>query len=136
MIVSLFTSPITQLAISYPIRSIAALGTATVGIVPSVFYLDRIHPSVMRALILSTVLDRDQFSSPIEPEGAFCSTRNCTFDIYASLGVCPKTANISSQLHIEQLPDGELTGVALYDSLTGFSLVFPGAGEIWKAFTP
>ncbi|CAG9940973.1 unnamed protein product [Clonostachys rosea f. rosea IK726] len=137
MVVSLFTSPITQLAISYPIRSIVVEGIANVGTVPLIFFTrESFHLSVMRALVLSTALDTDQFSTPIEPKGASCSTGNCTFDTYASLGVCLKTANISSQLHIEQLQDDEPTGIGLYDAWPKFPVIFPGAGEVWKASIP
>ncbi|CAH0038263.1 unnamed protein product [Clonostachys solani] len=136
MVASLFTSPITQLAISYPIRSIAVQGIANVGIVPSIFYPDSIHLSVMQALILSTALDTNQFRTSIEPEGASCSTGNCTFDTYASLGVYLETTNISSQLRIEQLPDDEPTGIRLFDSLTKFPVILPGAGKVWKASVP
>ncbi|CAG9974764.1 unnamed protein product [Clonostachys byssicola] len=137
MVVSLFTSPITQLAISYPIRSIVVEGSANVGIVPLILFTrDSFHLSVMRALVLSTALDTDRFSTPIEPKGASCSTGNCTFDTYASLGVCLKTTNISSQLHIEQLQDDAPTGFGLYDAWPKFPIIFPGAGEVWKAFIP
>ncbi|VUC27987.1 unnamed protein product [Clonostachys rosea] len=138
MVISLFTSPITQLAISYPVRSIAVQGEATVGTVNSIFASrDTIEISSVRAILLSIASDTNQFSNPIQPEGASCFTGNCTFDTYASLGVCLKTANITSQLHIEQLNDNESTGFKFYDTKPIHDYLYLGAvGKLWKASLP
>ncbi|CAH0051211.1 unnamed protein product [Clonostachys solani] len=138
MVVSILSSPLTQFAISYPVRAVAVAGEANVGITRSIFASwYRLDLVIYNAIYAATALDTTDFSSPIEPQGASCSTGNCTFENYHSLGVCLKRANISSLLRVERLEDNNSTGLPLYQNSTQYpSFLLPKGGEIWKASLP
>ncbi|KAF6824420.1 hypothetical protein CPLU01_10851 [Colletotrichum plurivorum] len=105
---SAFTSPITQLAISYPMRDIAVIGEATAQVVREVRSPeDRLKMAGRQAVYQALFADHAGFMEPfpystVASGAVFCSTGNCTFDRYDSLGICMKTANISSHLRVEE----------------------------------
>ncbi|KAK6212227.1 hypothetical protein QIS74_10181 [Colletotrichum tabaci] len=131
MIVSAVTSPITQLAISYPVRNTVARGEEARA--PAVHTIvspaDRMDIASRRALVMATLSDSTGFRESISPVGAFCSTGNCTFDSYQSLGICMKTANITSYMRVE-----EFESPALIETLV---LGFPNPeAKVWRASLP
>ncbi|KAF6795338.1 hypothetical protein CSOJ01_13495 [Colletotrichum sojae] len=105
---SAFTSPVTQLAISYPMRDIAVAGEATAQVVREVRSpRDRLNMAGREAVFLALFSDYTNFMEPfpystVAAGSVFCSTGNCTFDQYGSLGICMKTANISSHLRVQE----------------------------------
>ncbi|CAG9974908.1 unnamed protein product [Clonostachys byssicola] len=139
MVTSLLTSPITQLSISYPVRSVAVQGEANTGIIQSIFYSENGMKTddVSRAINLAISLDTDgHFSTPSGIKGASCSTGNCTFETYHSLGVCLKVANISSDLRIEQVQDNEPSGIPLLDKGFGYGPLLSPGNKVWKVSLP
>lgn len=131
MVVSTLTSPITQLAIDYPVWDIVAPGE--VAMAPAIRTirspLDRLDKSSERAVLMATVSDNTGFKTPIAPVVPFCSTGNCTFDRYDTLGVCVKMANITALLQTEEFDDPEQLDVPIRGN------VFPG-DKVWKASLP
>ncbi|KAJ3529387.1 hypothetical protein NM208_g9785 [Fusarium decemcellulare] len=123
MIISAATSPVTQLAINYPMREKE---------VPSGAYTR----ATRRAILLGIGADKDKFESPMHPLAAFCSTGNCTFDRYHTLGVCTKTANITSQLKVGQFDDLEATGMPVNDTFVSQLAYKPPEYKLWKASLP
>ncbi|OHF01925.1 hypothetical protein CORC01_02803 [Colletotrichum orchidophilum] len=131
MVVSALTSPITQLAINYPVRDSVALREEAKA--PAVRNMtsddDRMNAGSRRALVLATLSDSTGFLEPIAPTGAFCSTGNCTFERYQSLGICVKTANITSHLRVEEFDSPDMI-----DTLV---LGFPKPdAKVWRASLP
>lgn len=135
MICSTLTSPVTQLAIKYPMRDVAATGGASSWAVRTISSpRDQIETATRKAVSMATLADSTEFLEPISPLGAFCSTGNCTFDRFESLGVCMKMANISSLLRIEEFDDP----TQFEEPLLGYSnssSTVPGE-KIWKASLP
>lgn len=108
--VSTITSPITQLAINYPVRNITVQGPEA-AFTQAIRDLDSPRDNTVavarRAVYMATYLDSSQFNFPIPyasaaPGGVTCLTGNCTFGRYQSLGICMKMANISSHLRVEE----------------------------------
>ncbi|UQC81675.1 uncharacterized protein CLUP02_07161 [Colletotrichum lupini] len=131
MIVSALTSPVTQLAIKYPVRdSVALHEEAKAAAVRNMTSdEDRMNLGARRALVLATLSDSTDFMEPIAPAGAFCSTGNCTFDRYQSLGICMKTANITEHLKVEEFDSPDII-----DTLV---LGFPKPdAKVWRASLP
>ncbi|KXH32511.1 hypothetical protein CSIM01_11096 [Colletotrichum simmondsii] len=131
MVVSALTSPVTQLAIKYPIRdSVALREEAKAAAVRNMTSdEDRMNLGARRALVLATLSDSTNFMEPIAPTGAFCSTGNCTFDRYQSLGICMKTANITEHLKVEEFDSPDMI-----DTLV---LGFPKPdAKVWRASLP
>ncbi|KAK7446109.1 hypothetical protein Landi51_07607 [Colletotrichum acutatum] len=100
MIVSNLSSPVTQLAISYPLRNNTASEEEA-----KMFTIDEItlgHNYARKlaetASLKATLPDNGDYEVPAPPQKALCSTGNCDFGPYQSLGVCVKTANITSKL--------------------------------------
>ncbi|KAJ0299522.1 hypothetical protein COL5a_000051 [Colletotrichum fioriniae] len=90
---------------------------------------DRMNLGTRRALVLATLSDSTDFMEPIAPTGAFCSTGNCTFDRYQSLGICVKTANITEYLKVEEFDSPDMI-----DTLV---LGFPKPdAKVWRASLP
>lgn len=137
---SAFTSPVTQLAISYPMRDIAVAGEATAQVVREVRSPgDRLNMAGREAVYTALFADHTGFMEPIPyssvAAGAvFCSTGNCTFNHYGSLGICMNTANISSHLRVEEYdsPDGANFNDSLVLSPDG---LLPDR-KVWKASLP
>ncbi|CAH0018839.1 unnamed protein product, partial [Clonostachys rhizophaga] len=124
---------------NYPVRSVAVQGEANTGIAQSIFYPENAikRDDVTRVINLATSLDTSgNFSTPIGINGASCSTGNCTFETYSSLGVCLKVANISSELRIEQVQDNEPLGIPLLDEGFGYGPLLSPGGRIWKVSLP
>ncbi|KAK1640639.1 hypothetical protein BDP81DRAFT_296806, partial [Colletotrichum phormii] len=103
MIVSILSSPVTQLAISYPLRNSTAYGEEA-----TVLTIDKISGDsadmaslVEIASLKATMPDSGSFEVPAPPHKATCSTGNCNFSPYQSLGVCVDTVNITSKLRIK-----------------------------------
>lgn len=138
MVVSTLTSPVTQLAINYGVRDVVASGEANTFAVRTIMSpQDAIGWATHRSVSVTTLgdsMDITGFIGPVSPLGAFCSTGNCTFDRYQSLGICMEMANISSQLHIQEFQDlGPLQMSFL--GIPNDSYIFPGE-KIWKASLP
>lgn len=135
-VVAALTSPVSQLAISYPVRdAVAADETAVVRAVNDVRYpRDRVDLGARRALLLVTVADATDFAEPIRPTNAFCSTGNCTFDAYHSLGVCMSMANITEHLSVEAFPGAEPGDVPMLGDPDG-EMLFPNQ-IVYRASLP
>lgn len=138
-VMGVVTSPVTQLAITYPTRDVVdPSGAAKAPSVRSMrFPRDLLLNSGFRnALILGPIIDASNFTLPSEPpSGASCSTGNCTFGSYHSLGVCMRTANITSHLTVEEFDDNEQRGgMPLEVDHTG-SLLVP-EGKVYTASLP
>lgn len=125
-VVSVLTSPLSQLAISYPLRdTVAEDEFAVVQAINDIRYpRDRVDLGARRALMLVTVADSTDFAEPIRPTNAFCSTGNCTFEAYHSLGVCMSMANITEHLSVEAFPDPEPGDVPMLGDPDG-DMMFP-----------
>ncbi|RYP69658.1 hypothetical protein DL769_005228 [Monosporascus sp. CRB-8-3] len=136
MVLTFLTSPLTQLAISYPVRDVLAAteGAKVLAIRTINAPTDRLDTGTRKAMLLATVADASDFLTPIEPLGAFCSTGNCTFDTYQSLGVCVKTANITSQLRIQDFDGVQVGEMPLLGDDEGSSII--PAEKIWNASLP
>ncbi|KAF2804551.1 uncharacterized protein BDZ99DRAFT_525387 [Mytilinidion resinicola] len=86
---------------------------------------DKLDTGTRKALLMATAEDGSNFLRPIEPLGATCSTGNCTFDTYQSLGVCMKMATITSQLRIQEFDDVKVGEMPLLGDDKGASFI-PG----------
>ncbi|SPO04601.1 uncharacterized protein DNG_07286 [Cephalotrichum gorgonifer] len=137
MITGFLTSPVSQLAIRYPVRDVIAPGeTATAKAASAIAARGAgLRPGTVLALRMAVSDDTTNYTMPIVPLGALCSTGNCTFDKYHSLGVCMKTTNITSHLQIEKVdnpPEGTLlTG----DDNVGESFTDPEQ-PLWNVSLP
>ncbi|KAL6354154.1 hypothetical protein LRP88_12488 [Fusarium phalaenopsidis] len=137
MIVSAVTSTVTQLAIKYPIRNKEVpRGAYTRAIRQIESPLDSAAHGASTAIVLGIVTDKTNFESPIPPLAAFCSTTNCTFYRYYTLGVCMEIANISSQLKIGQFDDLNSTHAPLINQFENQLSYRPPGYKLWKASLP
>ncbi|KAJ3469625.1 hypothetical protein MRS44_003690 [Fusarium solani] len=137
MIVSAVTSPVTQLAIKYPIRNKEVPRGAYARAIRQIESpLDSAAHGASTAIVLGIATDKTNFESPIPPLAAFCSTANCTFDRYYTLGVCMEIANISSQLKIGQFDGLNSTRVPLIDQFENQLSCRPPGYKLWKASLP
>ncbi|KAK0716263.1 hypothetical protein B0H67DRAFT_448388, partial [Lasiosphaeris hirsuta] len=103
-ILSIVSSPVTQQVIEYPTR-LAISQTAnnvTTKAVKSWAFDPNVGPRAVGETILSTVLTGflTRLSDPIQPLDVPCPTGACTFPVFNSLGICVKSANISSLLTV------------------------------------
>ncbi|KAK1505908.1 uncharacterized protein CCOS01_16598 [Colletotrichum costaricense] len=105
MIVSILSSPVTQLAINYRQRDDPAPGESA-----RIFTIDEISLDERRlrrvareASVKATMPDTASFEVPAPPQKSVCSTGNCDFEPYQSLGVCVDIANITSKLRVEPI---------------------------------
>ncbi|GAW14077.1 hypothetical protein ANO14919_034690 [Xylariales sp. No.14919] len=133
MSLSFLTSPITQLAISYPMRDVLAItGEAKAPAIRTINApKDRLDIATRKAMLISTVEDGTNFLRPIEPLGTLCSTGNCTFEPYQSLGICMRRANITSHLQIQEFNNVEVGDLPLLGDDEGASII-PGE-KVWNA---
>ncbi|KXH40665.1 hypothetical protein CSIM01_06926 [Colletotrichum simmondsii] len=104
-IISILSSPVTQLAISYPLRNTTAIGEeAKIVTINEINLLWRnLAKMASTASLKATISDTGNFEVPAPPLKALCSTGHCDFDPYQSLGVCVDIANITSKLRIEPI---------------------------------
>ncbi|KAK1723861.1 uncharacterized protein BDZ83DRAFT_579897 [Colletotrichum acutatum] len=118
--ISGLTSPITQLSIKYslketPVAKEATESQATTRVVRDLMYpRDKLESAIRFGGYQTFVLDYENFQKPlpyadVDTNATFCSTGNCTFDQYRSLGICVKMANITSFLKVEKFEDGTMT---------------------------
>ncbi|SPO04610.1 uncharacterized protein DNG_07295 [Cephalotrichum gorgonifer] len=137
-IFGVLTSPITQLVITYPVRSVVdpSVQVNALSIRSIRTPRDAIADGTRNALLLGPLTDATNFTLPQEPlSGASCSTGNCTFGSYHTLGVCMKTANITAHLAIAEFADnGERGGMPLDGDPTGTYLI-PSA-KVYTASLP
>ncbi|GKT67238.1 hypothetical protein ColTof4_13622 [Colletotrichum tofieldiae] len=119
------------LAIDYPVWDVVA--PEGMAMAPAIRHirspLDRLDKSSDRGILMATVSDDTGYKTPIPPIAPFCSTGNCTFDRYYTLGVCLKMVNITSLLQTEEFDGLEQLDVPIKGS------VFPG-DKVWKASLP
>ncbi|QLI71080.1 uncharacterized protein G6M90_00g080160 [Metarhizium brunneum] len=138
MVVSTLTSPVTQLAINYAVRDVVASGEANTFAVRTIMSPQDLVGLATQGSVSITTLGGSEgmkgYAGPGPTLGAFCSTGNCTFDRYQSLGICMEMVNISSQLHIQEFQDPEPSQRALFGIPNDFD-IFPGE-KIWKASLP
>lgn len=117
--ISALTSPFTQLSINYSLKDIpvekeASESQATTRAVRDLRYpRDKLDSVVRFAGYQTTFLEYEDFQKPlpysaIDTYATFCSTSNCTFDQYQSLGICVKMANITSSLKVEKFEGGRM----------------------------
>lgn len=129
MVVSVLSSPVTQLAVRYSTRNATAIREEA-----KVFTIDEVNLDKYKlghlveiAALKATIPDAGNFDVPAPPLNALCSTGNCDFNPYQSLGVCVAFANITSKLRV-----GLLTNVTV-------AVVGGGSGRLtsgrktWKA---
>ncbi|GAP87529.1 putative DUF3176 domain protein [Rosellinia necatrix] len=133
MVFSFLTSPLTQLAISYPTREVAAAtGQAKALAIRTISApRDRLDLATRKAVLYAAVADGSHFSTPLEPLGTTCSTGNCTFNTYQSLGVCMKMANITSHLQVQVYSNATVGSMPLLGDSAGKSII-PGV-KVWNA---
>ncbi|UPK97178.1 hypothetical protein LCI18_008113 [Fusarium solani-melongenae] len=134
VITSTLTSPVTQLAINYPMRDRRVSSGAYARAIRKIETpFDALIHATSKAIQLAIASDNSLFNNPMPPLEAFCSTGNCTFDKYHTLGVCVKMANISSDLKVETFKDLESAEIPPSDlELLGKIIQIPGM-KIWKA---
>ncbi|KAF6806478.1 hypothetical protein CSOJ01_08826 [Colletotrichum sojae] len=138
--VSAVTSPVTQLSINYPSRSTAVTGAREEAYTSNIYNLkgarDLLETSTGKAVSLAMLLDSSGFDRPMSfstaatGREAFCSTGNCTFPRYQSVGVCMQMANVSSSLQVEEVSSADM---ANQSATTIISTDFPSA---WRASLP
>ncbi|KAI8724151.1 hypothetical protein NCS52_00272800 [Fusarium sp. LHS14.1] len=135
IITSTLASPVTQLAINYPMRDQEVPRGAYTRVIQKIQTpSDFLYPATNKAIQLATALDTSYFNNPMPPLGAFCSTSNCTFDKYHTLGVCVKLANISSHLKVESFKDLESEDLLPPDrEYLKKTLMLPRGIRVWKA---
>ncbi|SPO07526.1 uncharacterized protein DNG_10220 [Cephalotrichum gorgonifer] len=81
-----------------------------------------------KALVLGPVSDMTNFTLPSEPpSGASCSTGNCTFAPYHSLGMCVRTANITSHPTVTKYDNNTQRGDKPLMADSTVSAIVPGA---------
>ncbi|KAI8686673.1 hypothetical protein NCS56_00327800 [Fusarium sp. Ph1] len=125
VIASTLTSPVTQLAINYSTRDREVPGDAYARAIRKIETpTDGLSLATSKAVQLAIASDNSLFNNPMPPLETFCSTGNCTFDKYHTLGVCVKMANISSHLKIETVKHLESADI------------IPPPLEILKVFQP
>lgn len=138
--ISAVTSPVTQLSINYPSRATPVTGDRDEAYTWTIFDLegakDRLQTATSKAMSLAILLDSSDFDRPMSYSAAatgreaFCSTGNCTFPRYQSIGVCMQMANISSSLRVEEVDSADVMGQR---TTTIVSEEFPKA---WKVSLP
>ncbi|KAK5659758.1 hypothetical protein OQA88_969 [Cercophora sp. LCS_1] len=103
-LISNFTSPITQQLISYPVRIAPTDGEASVSYVRE---FGETPGGSTRGQALIDAVNVASFASiesnHVDHAPASCSTSKCTFDLYSSLAICVKAANVSHLLEIHEL---------------------------------
>ncbi|KAK4169790.1 hypothetical protein QBC43DRAFT_198702 [Cladorrhinum sp. PSN259] len=141
-IISVLTSPITQLAINYPDRNVADGGelTAHVSALRGLSHLtDNVafaaNSAIQMASLPSTAVGT---YNPMIPLGAVCPTGNCTFSRYNTLGVCMQKVSVTQHLIVEEMDDPSPEYIAnLADSgtVTKFLTLYPGI-KLWNVTVP
>ncbi|CAK7230310.1 hypothetical protein SBRCBS47491_007541 [Sporothrix bragantina] len=105
-IIGVVTSPITQQTVSYPERLASSNGTATTWAARHIGDSSgQPYPEFLRMV--------DSIHSGIQPNGAKnytdlepeCSTAECSFPSFPTLGVCAKVANATALLNVTVLPN-------------------------------
>ncbi|RMJ08844.1 hypothetical protein CDV36_011535 [Fusarium kuroshium] len=133
VIISTLTSPVTQLAINYPMRDREVPRGAYARAIRKIETpTDALAHATSKAVQLAIASDNSLFNTPMPPLETFCSTGNCTFDKYHTLGVCVKTANISSHLKIETFEDLGSADIPPSHLETLRELLQPPGIKIWK----
>ncbi|KXH38439.1 hypothetical protein CNYM01_03580 [Colletotrichum nymphaeae SA-01] len=129
MVISVLSSPVTQLAISYSTHNATAAGGQAKIFTINEINLDKykLGHVVELAAFKATVPDTGNFDVPVPPQKASCSTGNCDFNPYQSLGVCVAFANITSKLRT-----GVLTNVTVDVVGGGIGRLATGLNT-WKA---
>ncbi|KAF0315633.1 hypothetical protein GQ607_017120 [Colletotrichum asianum] len=140
--ISALTSPITQLAINYPMRDVtlAREVASTHAIQDLSSPRDALGIVAHISTFLASFLDTTKFTEPIPysviaNRGVFCSTGNCTFKPYHSIGVCMKMANITSSLNVVEFENPESPDLADTPFIGGVEEVIPNR-KVWKASLP
>ncbi|KAK1469681.1 hypothetical protein CMEL01_01448 [Colletotrichum melonis] len=139
--ISALTSPFTQLSINYSLKDIpvekeASESQATTPAVRDLMYpRDDLVSAIRFAGQRAPLLDYEGFQKPlpysaIDTNATFCSTSNCTFDQYQSLGICVKMANITSSLKVEKFEGGRMT-----ETPTLSDRFLPNS-SVWKVALP
>ncbi|KAK0377516.1 hypothetical protein CLIM01_05121 [Colletotrichum limetticola] len=139
--ISALTSPITQLSIKYSqeemlVAKEATGSQATTQAVRDLMYpRDKLESAIRFASYQTSFLDYENFQKPlpyaaIDTHATFCSTSNCTFDKYQSLGGCVKLANITSSLTAEKFEDGRMTETPILADR-----ILPNS-SVWKVSLP
>ncbi|KAK4171881.1 hypothetical protein QBC36DRAFT_304935 [Triangularia setosa] len=140
-IMSVVTSPITQLAINYPVREVVAAELAEIPAVRTIMSpRDEVTFATRTAMLEAVSPDgKSSRSTRMAPTGALCPTGNCTFDIFHSLGVCVEMVDISSHLLVQRWPGpepGEEPVVRNNGSVVMMGDPFYPGRTIWNASLP
>ncbi|KAK3360514.1 hypothetical protein B0T25DRAFT_578429 [Lasiosphaeria hispida] len=105
-ILSIVSTPITQQVIEYPTRLAIsqAANNVTTNAIKAWAFDPKVGPRAPVETILSTVLNNflTRLSDPIQPLDVPCPTGACTFPVFNSLGICVKSANITSLLTVAE----------------------------------
>lgn len=139
--ISALTSPVTQLSIKYslkemPVAKEATESQATTRVVRDLMYpRDKLELAIRFGGYQTFILDHENFEktlpfADVDTNATFCSTGNCTFDSYRSLGVCVKMANITSFLKVEKFEDGIMTETPILADR-----ILPNS-SVWKLSLP
>ncbi|EXF80285.1 hypothetical protein CFIO01_08522 [Colletotrichum fioriniae PJ7] len=140
---SALTSPVTQLSITYSLKNVTVAREATESQATTLAVRDLMYPrdsfesAIRFAGYQTTFLDYENFEKPlpyaaIDTNATFCSTGNCTFDRYHSLGICVEIANITPSLKVAKLENGRMTETQV---LHKADRMFPNS-SVWKLSLP
>ncbi|OAA59656.1 hypothetical protein SPI_05854 [Niveomyces insectorum RCEF 264] len=134
-IIGIITSPITQQTVSYPERLADSHGTATTQAARHIGdSSNQPYPEFLRMV--------DAIHSGLEPNGGNytnlvpdCSTAECTFPPFPTVGICAKVANATDLLNVTVLPNAgfnDSTGwgdeASVGVSVTAFNVTAPQPG--------
>ncbi|KAF6828957.1 hypothetical protein CPLU01_08187 [Colletotrichum plurivorum] len=136
--ISALISPVTQQAINYDMQATPVREEANTQVILNITApRDQLKPAARQAAFVATFYDSSWFTEPlpyaaVTTGGVFCSTTNCTFNKYHSLGVCVKLANISSHLRVEEFEGPN----ELDNNLWVFGGELAPDSKVWKASLP
>ncbi|CZR65452.1 uncharacterized protein PAC_15352 [Phialocephala subalpina] len=127
-LLGMVTSPVTQQMIAYPLRKSRVDGIATV---PTTSHFKaRDGFSVWHAIFAGGI---STFDNPILPMDANCSSADCSFPRYKSVGTCATAANITSLLNVSAIQNST-SADWLYPAWEG--IIAENGTTAWNASLP
>ncbi|TDZ53612.1 hypothetical protein CTRI78_v006863 [Colletotrichum trifolii] len=141
-VASVVTTPLTQLAISYPTRNVVLpeeeARTWALLELSGRIGRNNLNGAAHRAVLATTAAaDDTNFTEPTPTTGAICSTGDCTFETYKSLGVCLKIANITSHLEVKRynLPQGKTLESSSWSELSYYNSTVTENEYDWRLWS-
>jgi hypothetical protein len=123
-VLGILTSPITQLVISYPERLMPVEGGRAVALASQTLQENRLNPLALsylqNAIFNGLISPFDVKINPLSPQ---CSSAECTFPSFQSLGLCTKTVNITHLLNVTSSGSSQEASIT---NQTAASTVRPG----------